>query len=52
VWVAEDVCYLALYPEVDKERFGSTETWSFSFIEENTLRNLQKERLSQEEENK
>jgi hypothetical protein len=50
VWVAEVVCYLALYPEVDKERFGSRETWSFNFIEENTLRNL-KTKLSREEEN-
>jgi hypothetical protein len=44
VWVAEDVCYLALHPEVDKERFGSTETLSFKFMEENTLQNLQKKK--------
>lgn len=42
VFVAEDVCCLALYPAVRKERFGSTETWTFNFMEENTLRSLQK----------
>jgi len=52
VWVADDICCLALYLAVHKERFGSTETWTFNFMEENTLRSLQKKNLIREEENK